>query len=293
MLLKSLRASTIYDLYHELIQTLRGTHRFISIQFPCTVPPLIETVELEEDNQNPLHTKRRPEWKDLVGYSGYQYDPSLTIEDLRKCWPHQEDDSFQPIQVVAIPKDLVENLPYLAAETEEQLNSRVHLMGSMYDLFYANPVNRVITLPIVDSWIEKQRKVWIRSYWEEFKIGVITRIVLTGIQVFIHYHPFWDNLFKYSCKHGEHDDHQEEEEADNCTVENEVEVADYADEEHILGDQGKDGASEEIIEDEEQVDEQNQQEADFDDKIYGHNVEHEVEDENVADEYEQAEDDED
>ncbi|KAK2954576.1 hypothetical protein BLNAU_10427 [Blattamonas nauphoetae] len=169
---------TIYDLYNELIQTLRDTHRFITIQFPCTVPEPNPNGEHEEDHQNPSHTERAPEWKDLVGHSGYQYDPSLKIEDLQSCWPRQEvHTKLQPIQVVAIPKDRVETLPHLADETEEQLKSRLHLMGSMYDLFYAQRKGRVIWMPTLDSQFETPRKVWIRSCWQEFQIGIIANFM--------------------------------------------------------------------------------------------------------------------
>ncbi|KAK2951303.1 hypothetical protein BLNAU_13790 [Blattamonas nauphoetae] len=225
---------TIYDLYTELIQTLRDTHRFITIQFPCIVPTPYPNGELQEESQNPFHTGSPPEWKDLVGYSGYRYDPSLKIEYLISCWPRQiHDTKLKPMQVVAIPKVRVETplhpadetplhpadetplhpadetplhpadetplhpadetplhpadetplhpadeTPlHPADETEEQLKERLHLMGSMYDLFYTYRKDRVIWMSTLDSKFETRKEVWIRSCWEEFQIGVIAHFL--------------------------------------------------------------------------------------------------------------------
>ncbi|KAK2943553.1 hypothetical protein BLNAU_21540 [Blattamonas nauphoetae] len=165
----------ILDLYDIMKSILNSSHTYITIQFPYSVPPIQEAGQLiRNSSQNPTQTKRILEWKDLVGYSGYQYDTSsVTISSLKMCWPVQKNGKRKPIQVVAIPRTAITRARHLADETKEKLKDRLHIMGSLYDLFYTKKENRVITLPTLDSKFGKRRKIFIRNCWQEFQIGVI------------------------------------------------------------------------------------------------------------------------
>ncbi|KAK2951938.1 hypothetical protein BLNAU_13176 [Blattamonas nauphoetae] len=168
----------IMDLYRKLATILKDTHVYITIQFPCTIPALHATGELDKgDNPDSSRAARYSEWIKLVGYSGSQYDPSsVRIQDLRSCWPVEEDGSLKPMQVVAIPKTVVEQLLPLADETEEELKDRLHLIGSLYDVFYTKTEGRIITLPTVDSKFRDRKKIYIRKCWDEFQMGVIAHL---------------------------------------------------------------------------------------------------------------------
>ncbi|KAK2948957.1 hypothetical protein BLNAU_16063 [Blattamonas nauphoetae] len=168
-------SSNILDLYGTLNNHLKDTHVDITIQFPCSVPLPHETGRLGRvDNQDTSRFQHNREWIKLVGFSGYQYDPPLvTIKDLRECWPVQEDGNLKPIKVVAIPKIFINRADVVATETEEELKDRLHLMGSLYDMFYTTPEGRVVSMPTLDSKFRDRKKIYIRNYWEEFQIGVI------------------------------------------------------------------------------------------------------------------------
>ncbi|KAK2940433.1 hypothetical protein BLNAU_24655 [Blattamonas nauphoetae] len=53
------------------------------------------------------------------------------------------------------------------------LRERLHLMMSLYDLFYTEPAGRIMQMSTLDSNFQTRRNVWIRDCWEEFQIGVI------------------------------------------------------------------------------------------------------------------------
>ncbi|KAK2960012.1 hypothetical protein BLNAU_4895 [Blattamonas nauphoetae] len=164
---------TIDQLYSQLALDLKDSHVYITIQFPCTIPP--DHVEDDLPGRDILDPSRVPhltQWIGLVGWSGYRYDPSETIRSLLNHWPRQ-GRQMVPMQVVAIPTTGVEQLLPLADETEEELTDRVHLMGSMYDLFYTQAVERGIALPTVDSKFRDRIQIYIRDCWNEFRIGVI------------------------------------------------------------------------------------------------------------------------
>ncbi|KAK2940435.1 hypothetical protein BLNAU_24657 [Blattamonas nauphoetae] len=165
-------ACTISDLYEALLSKFDSSHKFITIQFPCSDPSLHEAGEPEEGSQNPSQTERPPEWKDLVGYSGFEYDVLTTINNLERCWPKIGDD-FEPIRVIAIPNRFIQEAHPLAKDSPEMLRERLHLMMSLYDLFYTEPADRIMQMSTLDSNFQTRRNVWIRDCWEEFQIGVI------------------------------------------------------------------------------------------------------------------------
>ncbi|KAK2948960.1 hypothetical protein BLNAU_16066 [Blattamonas nauphoetae] len=157
-------SSNILDLYGTLNNHLKDTHVDITIQFPCSEPLFQAADLLDEANQDPSHAARDSEWIGLVGCSGYEYDPlSVTINSLKDCWPVQEDGTHKPIQVVAIPKQFIENPRLLAKVNVTKLMERLRLMGKLHDLFFTKTEGRVISIPTLDSKFKEPRKHWIRD----------------------------------------------------------------------------------------------------------------------------------
>ncbi|KAK2963622.1 hypothetical protein BLNAU_1187 [Blattamonas nauphoetae] len=167
-------SSNILDLYRKLNNHLKDSHVDITIQFPCSEPLFLAADLLNEANQDPSHTARYLGWIKLVGFSGFQYDPSsVTVKDLRECWPVQEEGPHKPIQVVAIPKQFIKPSQPLTDVNVKLLRDRLHLMGSLHDLFYTKADGRIISMPTLDSRCKEWRKHWIRDCWHLFQEVVI------------------------------------------------------------------------------------------------------------------------
>ncbi|KAK2944612.1 hypothetical protein BLNAU_20470 [Blattamonas nauphoetae] len=165
---------TIQDLYVEMAETVKEEHICITIQFPFTEPPGLRSDELP--GQDLLDPSRVPlqaqEWIEKVGWSGYQYDTSVTIESLLACWP-LDGENRKPMRVVAIPVTLFTVAPQLDSEEIEVLEDRLHIMGGIHDLFYTLRNDRIIWMSTLDSDFQKRRKVWIRRCWEEFRLVIL------------------------------------------------------------------------------------------------------------------------
>ncbi|KAK2941484.1 hypothetical protein BLNAU_23601 [Blattamonas nauphoetae] len=166
--------STISNLYQAIGLKLIASHKYITIQFPCTKPPSHDPGESnDEGNPGPPRAARNQQWINLVGYSGFEYDSlSMPINDLKSCWP-KIGDEFEPIKVIAIPSEFIQKAHPLAKDSPEVRKERLHLMRSLYDLFYTEPADRIMQMSTLDSNFQTRRNVWIRDCWEEFQIGVI------------------------------------------------------------------------------------------------------------------------
>ncbi|KAK2941155.1 hypothetical protein BLNAU_23920 [Blattamonas nauphoetae] len=165
---------TVTDLYRELASTLGVSHVYITIQFPCTEPPDRKPDKLQgQDKLDPSLQPGNTEWLKLVGWSGYQYNPSATLRSLLKYWPVEEDGRRKPMHVVAIPRILCEDPTLFVDETVDQLNNRLQLMGSLYNLYYTKAEDRVVWMPTFVSKFRDRKQMYIRDCWEEFHIGVI------------------------------------------------------------------------------------------------------------------------
>ncbi|KAK2948249.1 hypothetical protein BLNAU_16785 [Blattamonas nauphoetae] len=165
----------ILDLYDALARKFKDTHVYITIQFPCSEGPLHKTSGLyEEGHQYRSHAIRIQNWKDLVGSSGFGYNPSqVTINDLKGCWPVQEDGTPKPMTVVAIPKEFITQPQPLDSEDLKGLTDRLHLLSGLHDLFYTKPEGRIISVPTLDSTFQVRQYVWIRDCWQLFQDVVI------------------------------------------------------------------------------------------------------------------------
>ncbi|KAK2947209.1 hypothetical protein BLNAU_17843 [Blattamonas nauphoetae] len=163
---------TISDLYTNIASNLGVSRKYITIQFPCTEPiPAEAAALLGQDNLDPKLAPQNRDWVGLVGYSGYKYDPLATLKSLMDYWPPQGGKPEQ-MQVVAIPVSSSPDQPSSDDEDDGTLKKRLHLMGSMYDLYYTQENGRMISMSTLDSEFGARRKIYIRDCWQQFQIGV-------------------------------------------------------------------------------------------------------------------------
>ncbi|KAK2941158.1 hypothetical protein BLNAU_23923 [Blattamonas nauphoetae] len=163
---------TVTDLYRELASTLGVSHVYITIQFPCTIPPARRLVDHPDlDFFDPKRDAEHKEWIETVGWSGYQYNPFAILESLLAYWP-VEVGKPKPMQVVVLPLSSTPSPQTPNFEDDDTRMKRLRLMGCIYDLFFARENGRVISMSTLDSMFGDRKKVYIRNCWQEFQVGV-------------------------------------------------------------------------------------------------------------------------